>query len=63
MKRRLGPIFNAANDAVEQPLGKTSLAGLVRGHTARFEFVGQIGAYTPFLLHTGAQENIGGSHE
>jgi len=31
MKRRLGPIFNAANDAVEQPLSKTSLAELVRG--------------------------------
>jgi hypothetical protein len=31
MKRRLGPIFNAANDAVEQALSKTSLAELVRG--------------------------------
>ena len=31
MKRRLGPIFNAANDAVEQTLSKTSLAELVRG--------------------------------
>jgi hypothetical protein len=31
MKRRLGPIFNAANDAVEQALNKTSLAELVRG--------------------------------
>ncbi len=31
MKRRLGPIFNAANDAVEQALSKTSLANLVRG--------------------------------
>ena len=31
MKRRLGPIFNAANDAVEQALGKTNLAELVRG--------------------------------
>ena len=30
MKRSLGPIFNAANDAVEQALGKTSLAELVR---------------------------------
>src|SRR5262249_25259729 len=30
MKRRLGPIFNAANDAVEQALSKTSLAELVR---------------------------------
>ena len=30
-KRRLGPIFNAANDAVEQALSKTSLAELVRG--------------------------------
>jgi hypothetical protein len=29
-QRRLGPIFNAANDAVEQALGKTSLAELVR---------------------------------
>jgi hypothetical protein len=29
MKRRLSPIFNAANDAVEQPLSKTSLAGLL----------------------------------
>ena len=27
MKRRLGPIFNAANDAVEQALSKTSLRG------------------------------------
>src|SRR6266404_8688631 len=26
MTRRLGPIFNAANDAVEQGVGKTSLA-------------------------------------
>ena len=31
MKRRLGPIFNAANDAVEQALSKTSLAELVNG--------------------------------
>src|SRR5499433_4523007 len=31
MKRSLGPIFNAANDAVEQALSKTSLAELVRG--------------------------------
>ena len=31
MKGRLGPIFNAANDAVEQALSKTSLADLVRG--------------------------------
>src|SRR5215813_3710063 len=31
MKRRLGPIFNAANDAVEQALSKSSLAELVRG--------------------------------
>ena len=31
MKRRLGPIFNAANDAVEQALSKTGLAELVRG--------------------------------
>ena len=31
MKRRLGPIVNAANDAVEQALSKTSLAELVRG--------------------------------
>jgi len=31
MKRRLGPIFNAASDAVEQALSKTSLAELVRG--------------------------------
>lgn len=30
MKRRLGPIFNAANGAVEQALSKTSLAELVR---------------------------------
>ena len=30
MKRRLGPIFNAANDAVERALSKTSLAELVR---------------------------------
>jgi len=30
-KRRLGPIFNAANDAVEQAPSKTSLAELVRG--------------------------------
>jgi Rrf2 family protein len=29
MKRSLGPIFNAANDAVEQALSKTSLAELV----------------------------------
>ena len=28
---RLGPIFNAASDAVEQALSKTSLAELVRG--------------------------------
>jgi len=31
MKRRLGPIFNAANDALEQALSKTSLAELIRG--------------------------------
>ena len=31
MERRLGPIFNAAKDAVEQALSKTSLAELVRG--------------------------------
>jgi Rrf2 family protein len=31
MKQRLGPIFSAANDAVEQALSKTSLAELVRG--------------------------------
>ncbi len=31
MKRRLGPIFNIANAAVEQALSKTSLAELVRG--------------------------------
>lgn len=31
MKRRLGPIFNAANDAVEQALSKTSLAEVVLG--------------------------------
>ena len=30
MKRRLGSIFNAADDAVEQALIKTSLAELVR---------------------------------
>ena len=31
MERRLGPIFNAAKDAVGQALSKTSLAELVRG--------------------------------
>jgi hypothetical protein len=31
MKRRLGPIFDAANNAVEQALSKTSLAELIRG--------------------------------
>jgi hypothetical protein len=31
MKRRLDPIFNAANDAVEQALSKTSLVKLARG--------------------------------
>ena len=31
MKRRLSPIFNTANDAVEQALSRTSLAELVRG--------------------------------
>jgi Rrf2 family protein len=31
MKRRLGPIFNAADDAIEQALSKTSLAEVVRG--------------------------------
>ena len=31
MERGLGPIFNAAKDAVEQALSKTSLAELVRG--------------------------------
>jgi hypothetical protein len=31
MKRSLGPIFNAANDAVEQALSKTSLGELVAG--------------------------------
>jgi Rrf2 family protein len=31
MKRRLGPIFNGANDAVEHALSKTSLAELTRG--------------------------------
>ena len=30
MKRKIGPIFNAANDAVEQALSKTNLAELVR---------------------------------
>ena len=30
MKRRLGAIFNAANDVGEQALSKTSLAALVR---------------------------------
>ena len=30
MRRSLGPIFNTANDAVEQALSKTSLADLVR---------------------------------
>ena len=31
MKRKLGPIFNAANDAVEQALGKTRLSERIRG--------------------------------
>jgi hypothetical protein len=31
MTRNLGPIFNAANDAVEQALNKTTLEELVRG--------------------------------
>ena len=31
MKRRLGAIFDSANDAVEQALSKTSLAEMVRG--------------------------------
>ena len=31
MKRRLRPIYDATNDAVEQALSKTSLAELVRG--------------------------------
>jgi Rrf2 family protein len=31
MKRRLRPIFNGVNDAVEQALSKTSLAELMRG--------------------------------
>src|SRR5882724_7083162 len=31
MKRRLGPIFNSANRAVEQALSKTRLAELIRG--------------------------------
>jgi len=31
MKRRLRPIFDGANDAVEQALSRTSLAELVRG--------------------------------
>ena len=31
MKRRLPPIFDAANDAVERALSKTSLAELMRG--------------------------------
>jgi len=31
MKRRLGPIFNAANDAIEQALSKTSLAEVIHG--------------------------------
>jgi hypothetical protein len=31
MERRLGPILNAAKDAVEQALSKTSLAELARG--------------------------------
>jgi Rrf2 family protein len=30
MKRGLGPIFDAANDAVEQALGKTRLSDLLR---------------------------------
>ena len=31
MKRRLGPVFDSANDAVKQALSKTSLADLMRG--------------------------------
>lgn len=31
MKTKLGPIFSAANDAVEQALDKTTLGDLVRG--------------------------------
>jgi len=31
MKRRLGPSFNSANDAVEQALSKPALGELVRG--------------------------------
>jgi Rrf2 family protein len=31
MKQRLGPIFSAANDAVERALSKTSLTELIRG--------------------------------
>ena len=31
MKRRLRPIFGAANDAIQETLSKTSLAELVRG--------------------------------
>ena len=31
MKQKLGPIFEAANDAVEQALNKTNLAELMRG--------------------------------
>ena len=31
MKRRLGPIFNSANRAVEQALSRTRLAELIRG--------------------------------
>ena len=31
MKRRLGPIFNAATDVGERALGITSLAELMRG--------------------------------
>jgi DNA-binding IscR family transcriptional regulator len=31
MKRNLGPIFSAANDAVEQALNETTLEELVRG--------------------------------
>ena len=31
MKRRLGPIFTAANGAIEQALSKTSLADVIRG--------------------------------
>src|SRR5229473_6698834 len=67
IKRRLGQIFNAANDAVGQALSKTSLAGLAKfgRNCNRHEHVQSKGATTmgrltnKNILITGGNSGIG----